>query len=58
MPKHRVCPHIGTQGLHTQTLAAADWTNGQFADQTAIRGQKPNNEPVTLCNSLPKAVPL
>ncbi|NLH74966.1 MAG: hypothetical protein GX456_18110 [Verrucomicrobia bacterium] len=31
---------------------------GQFAGHAAIRGQNPNNEPVTLHSSLPTAVAL
>ncbi|NLH72685.1 MAG: hypothetical protein GX456_06500 [Verrucomicrobia bacterium] len=58
MRKQRVCPHIGIRGVPLQTSATADWNKGQFESHAAIRGQNPNNEPVTLSGSPPKAVPL
>ncbi|NLH73020.1 MAG: hypothetical protein GX456_08215 [Verrucomicrobia bacterium] len=55
--KQRVCPHIGIRGVPPQTWAAADWNKRQFADHTAIRGQDPNNEPVTLFGLLGRRMP-
>ncbi|NLH73195.1 MAG: hypothetical protein GX456_09100 [Verrucomicrobia bacterium] len=43
------------RGVPPQSSAAADRNKGQFAGHAAIKAQNPNNEPVTLPDSRPKA---
>ncbi|NLH75166.1 MAG: hypothetical protein GX456_19135 [Verrucomicrobia bacterium] len=48
MPKQRACPHVGIYGVPPQTSETADRNKRQFAGHATIRGQNPNNVPVTL----------